>query len=499
MEAATQLRKPYVRAAGSHVAIDGLVVEDEAAARLVRERQEAGSDPAATITDAIEIGARVLDREQTGANADFVKSEFEKVSKEVEREFSDNAREVAEQLGRKVDEVFDPERGHLAKSLDELFSDGSARAVQNRVREIVTEGMQRSREDLLRQFSSAGERNPLADFKAGTMELIKHADERQHRTQRALLAQMAELEKQLQGLRDEREAVEQLEAERERGTAKGRTYEEQVVEAVDAIAAGQGDCCEAVGDQRGASGRTGDVVVSIDAASGPVRGRIVFEAKDSRLSAPKAREELARAREQRDADFAVLVVPGDEEVPARMHPLREWGGDSLIVTFDPGDGSCLSLEVGYRLARARVLMQRAGEGDVDAEAVRQQVERALAEMTEVRKVKSQLTSAKTGIDNAYAIVEAIAARVRGHLEEIDSLVVSHQAGHVLQVTADTAPPDRHQAPAKARRPEVSSRADRSPVPATADRPPVPATAARPPGRGQPDPPEAQGQPALGDL
>nr|MBA3305172.1 hypothetical protein [Thermoleophilaceae bacterium] len=96
MEAATPLRKPHVRAAGSHVAIDGLVVEDEAAARLVRERQEAGADPAATITDAIEIGARVLDREQTGANADFVKSEFEKVSKEVEREFGDNAREVAE-------------------------------------------------------------------------------------------------------------------------------------------------------------------------------------------------------------------------------------------------------------------------------------------------------------------------------------------------------------------------------------------------------------------
>jgi len=464
MEAATALRKPHVRAAGSHVAIDGLVVEDAAAARLVRDREDAGIDPASTVTDAIEIGARVLDREQAGANADFVKSEFEKVSKEVEREFSDNAREVAEQLGRKVDEVFDPERGHLAKSLDELFSDGSASAVQNRVREIVTEGMQRSREDLLRQFSSAGERNPLADFKTGTMELIKHADERQHRTQQALLAQMAELEKQLQGLRDEREALEQLDAERERGTAKGRTYEEQVVEAIDAIAAGQGDCCEAVGDLKGASGRTGDVVVSVEAASGPVRGRIVFEAKDSRLSAPKAREELARARAQRDADFAVLVVPGDEEVPARMHPLREWGGDSLIVTFNPGEGSCLPLEVGYRLARARVLMQRAGEGEVDAEAVRQQVERALAEMTEVRKVKSQLTSAKTGIDNAYAIVEAIAARVRGHLGEIDSLVLPGEAGRAVHPLGE--------APRTVRPSGDAAQAERAEVP---------------------------GQPALGDL
>ncbi len=428
MEAATPLRKPHVRAAGNHVAIDGLVVEDEAAARLVRERQEAGADPADTITDAIEIGARVLDREQTGANADFVKSEFEKVSKEVEREFGDNAREVAEQLGRKVDEVFHPESGHLAKSLEELFSDGSSRAVQNRVKEIVGEAMQRSREDLLRQFSSGGDKNPLADFKTGTMELIKAADERQHRTQRALLAQMAELEKQLQGLRDEKESLEQLDAERERGTAKGRTYEEQVVEALDAIAAAQGDCCDAVGDLSGASGRTGDVVISIDAAAGPVRGRIVFEAKDRRLSAPRAREELSRALAQRDADFAVLVVPGEDEVPAKMHPLREWGGDSLIVTYDPEEGSRLSLEVGYRLARARVMMASATAGEVDSEAVHTQVERALAEMVEVRKVKSQLTGAKTAIDAAYAIVETIAARVRSHLGEIDTLVVPAHPG-----------------------------------------------------------------------
>ncbi|MDQ3644022.1 MAG: hypothetical protein M3356_00725, partial [Actinomycetota bacterium] len=390
----------------------------------VRERQEAGADPAATVTDAIEIGARVLDREQTGANADFVKSEFEKVSKEVEREFGDNAREVAEQLGKKVDEVFHPESGHLAKSLEELFSDGSSRAVQNRVKEMVGEAMQRSREDLLRQFSSGGDKNPLADFKTGTMELIKAADERQHRTQRALLAQMTELEKQLQGLRDEKQKLEQLDAERERGTAKGRTYEEQVVEALDSIAEAQGDCCDAVGDLPGASGRTGDAVIAIDAAAGPVRGRIVFEAKDRRLSAPRAREELSRALEQRDADFAVLVVPGEDEVPAKMRPLREWGGDSLIVTYDPEEGSRLALEVGYRLARARVLMARADDGEVDSEAVRTQVERALAEMVEVRKVKSQLTGAKTSIDNAYSIVEAIAARVRCHLQEIDSLVLS---------------------------------------------------------------------------
>jgi DNA repair ATPase RecN len=73
-------------------------------------------------------------------------------------------------------------------------------------------------------------------------------------------------------------------------------------------------------------------------------------------------------------------------------------------------------------------MATATDGEVDSEAVHTQVERALAEMVEVRKVKSQLTGAKTSIDNAYGIVETIAARVRSHLEEIDSLVAPQEAG-----------------------------------------------------------------------
>src|SRR5919109_3843429 len=102
MEAATPLHKPHVRTVGDRVAIDALVVEDEAAVRLVREREQAAEDPARTVVDAIEIGARVLDREQAAANADFVRTEFERASRQLEREFCDRARTVAELLGEKV-------------------------------------------------------------------------------------------------------------------------------------------------------------------------------------------------------------------------------------------------------------------------------------------------------------------------------------------------------------------------------------------------------------
>ena len=150
------------------------------------------------------------------------------------------------------------------------------------------------------------------------------------------------------------------------------------------------------------------------------------------MSKPKALEELDRALAERSADFAILVIPSPEHLPAKTHELREYNGDKLIVAFDPELGS-LSLEVAYRLARTRVLMKRSEADGIDAGAVSDTVERALAALTEERRIKNQLSGAKTSIDKAYEHVDAMTARVRGLLQEIDSLVRPEDA-------AD-APPD----------------------------------------------------------
>jgi hypothetical protein len=421
MEAATPLRQPHVRVLGDVVAVDGLVIEDECAVRVVRQREQNGDDPAKTVRDAVEIGVRVLDREQTGANAEFVKTEFEKASREVQHEFTEHARTIYKSFEDQFAAVFGEQDGQLAKELERRFGDGSAVSVQNRIREALNETLAKSREDLVRQFSSSDERNPLADFKTSAMDQIRQAAVRSDATQRALLEKMAELERQMQALRLEKEKLEELDAERERGTAKGREFEEAVAEAVDAIALTQGDVAEAVGDQKEATGKVGDIVVAIDACNGPARGRIVIEAKDSRLSKPKALEELDRAIAERSADFAVLVVPTDEELPAKLEPLREYNGDKMVVALDPDAGS-LPLEYAYRIARARVLMKRSDADGIDAEAVRAAGERALAALSDERKIKNQLTGAKTGIDKAYTIVEEMSARVRALLQEIDALV-----------------------------------------------------------------------------
>jgi nucleotide-binding universal stress UspA family protein len=229
-------------------------------------------------------------------------------------------------------------------------------------------------------------------------------------------------------LRAEREKLVELDAERDRGTAKGRTFEEVVAEALDGIAALQGDDCDAVGDTRGASGRVGDVVVALDACQGPSRGTIVFEVKTGKLSKNDALRELERAKEDRSADFAVLVVPSDDKVPARMRQLREYNGDKLIVAFDSESEGTVALELAYSLARARVLMSRSETDGIDADAVRYTVERALNAMEMVRAVKNQLTGAKTSIDRSRDLIDTMADQVREHLRNVDRLVLEAGAG-----------------------------------------------------------------------
>lgn len=422
MEAAFPLRPPSVRTIGDRVAVDGLVVDDPVAVRLVHEREEAGDDPAQLLLDAVEIGARVLDREQAGANAEFVRTEFEKQAREVEAAFGEQAGAVGERLAKQLEDVFGPETGSLSKALERHFSDDSSGSVQQRVRALVADVMAQARQDLLQQFSAADGRNPLADFKAASLAMMKRSAEQQDTHLTAMRDRMAALERQLQGLRDEKAASVELAAERERGTAKGRTFEEAVFDAVEAIAAAQGDCAEPVGDLTEGGGKRGDVVVSVDAATGPARGRIVIEAKDRRISRKKSLEELAEGLDQRSAQFGVWVVPSEEELPSGVRDLREVDGDKLYVIFDPEDGARVGLEVAYKLARARVLLTRDEVEGLDPALVADRVELARRAMEDVRRIKQQLTGATTAIGSAREVLDEMAAGVRARLEEIDDAV-----------------------------------------------------------------------------
>jgi hypothetical protein len=422
MEAATPLRQTRVTALMGRLIVENLVVDDATAAELVRIRSEAGENAARVVSDAIEIGARVLDREQAGASVEVLRQDLESASKDVEQRLGQTSEAVVTELNKQLEAAFGPESGHVTRVLARHFGAESSTAVQHQVRAAVAELLSESREKLFKQFSSADESNPLAAFQRAAVAAIKQSSELQHETLREMSGRVGALQLEVQKLQAEKEKALEVAAEHDRSTAKGRPYEEAVFDAIDAIAGGQGDDCDAVGDLPGVGGRKGDVLVGIDGCNGPPRGRIVFEAKNSQVPKKRALAELDEAMAQRDAAYGVWVVPSEDQLPARTQPMREVNGDKLFVVYDPEDGSRLALEVAYSLARARVLMARSDADGLDASALRAEVERTLGAMEDVRRIKQQLTHAANGIEGARSVLEELDRRVRLHLGQIDALL-----------------------------------------------------------------------------
>jgi TolA-binding protein len=421
MEAATPLRQPRVHTLVGRLIVENVVVDDPTAAEVVRRRADAGDDPVRLVASAIEIGARVLEREQAGADVELLRADLEKASRDVEQRLGATSEQVVTELRTRLEEAFGPDSGHVTRVLHRHFGADSTGAVQHQVRAAVAELLADSREKLFKQFSSAEESNPLATFQKHAVAAIRQSSDQQHAHLREMNGRIEQLQLEIQKLRHEREKALEVAAEHDRSTAKGRPYEEAVFDAIDAIAGGQGDDCDAVGDMPGVGGRKGDVLVGVEGCSGPPRGRIVFEAKNSQVAKNRALAELDEAMAQRDADFGVWVVPSADKLPARTQELREVNGDKLFVVYDPDEGPS-AIRVAYALARARVLMTRGGGDGLDAVALRGEVERAVGALEEGRRIRQQLTHATNGIDAAREILDGMERRVKGHLAQIDALV-----------------------------------------------------------------------------
>jgi len=425
-----------VRALDDRLVIERLTVTDERAARVVRERAEVGQQPARTVSDAIEIGARVLDREDVGAEVDYVRAEFERASGEARSQLIEQSRGVVEEIQREFERAFSAEGGSLALAFGE-FEDGLAEqiaanfgadrstAVQHQIKEQVSKLVEERLQTLVRHFASDDAANPFADAKRAISQAVAESTRRQEARVQAVAEALQRVETSVVRLTAEAEAKRALSEAEGAGTRKGRSFEERVHAAIARIAEARGDCAHHVGDERGEGGsKKGDTVVELGAADGQSLGRIVFEDKDDQLSRNRAWEELNAAMAERDADFAVLVVAGEENIPAKREQLVEYEGNKMIVAVDSELPDELGLDLAYRYARLRVLTVRDRSLEVDAAGVRDAAEAARSALKRAQTVRLALTNVDKSSAKAREGIDAIVAEVEAELARIEALIAA---------------------------------------------------------------------------
>ena len=202
----------------------------------------------------------------------------------------------------------------------------------------------------------------------------------------------------------------QLKVEIERGTAKGFTYEEQVVDFVESAFSPFEDIVEATGLEAGTDGRKrGDCVVSVNPKdSGGKDVHIVVEAKNRSLTVRKALDELDEAMSNREAAVGIIVFAKTEQAPTRGCSLRMYSGNRLVAVFDPDQDESLALEVACELARGLAISGcDNAQPDINSQGITKDLERLTNVIEDARSIKRGLTAAYKGLDKADAGYEQL--------------------------------------------------------------------------------------------
>jgi hypothetical protein len=426
------LDEASVRALADRIVIEHLTVTDERAARVVRERAEAGQPQPRTVADAIEIGARVLDREDTVAEVDYVRREFETVAAEHREQVEARNREAAERVEAEIRRAFGSEEAGgmlsdalenhstgLSEQLAALFDEGRDSTVQARIKAMLDERDQA----FLQRLSADDELNPIRPLVASLREWAKERRGDQDARDEKLERKLDQLLREAAALAGVQRGSEDLTAAIEAGTQKGFDFEDAAHAEIERIAAARGDVAHHVGAVSNQAGsKKGDTLVEIGGANGPPKARVIFEAKDKKLSRNDAWKELDAELEGRDARFAVLLVSGESKLPAKTQELHEYQGNKMIVIFDKDSLDTSGLELVYRYACARALMASEAELEVDAAGVGALIERAAAALKRGKGVRDSLTRATQGIDGAREGFDAIVADVEECLDQVDDLI-----------------------------------------------------------------------------
>ena len=239
-----------VRLVDDRLVIEGLTVADEQTARVIRERAAAGEEPAKVVRRTIEIGARVLDREETAVEVDYVRREFEHLThahrETVEEQYREAVERIEEGLTRALGDdeapgalsaALESHSDQLAEMIAGTFGEDREGAVQAQIKRILDE----RDEQFVRRLAADDERNPLNPLLAGLRTWTKERREDQDARDEKLELKLDELlgkAAELAGLDQGREALDQAE---QAGTRKGRSFEERVDAALERIAATRGD------------------------------------------------------------------------------------------------------------------------------------------------------------------------------------------------------------------------------------------------------------------
>lgn len=407
---------PIVKVEDGKVFVQDLVVDD----RDVVEYLAALDDLAAAVVEALRVGVRVLRIAATSGDIEMVKRQFDAMTAAVQTNVDKLLQGAEDTLAERLTKFssedlkksLDGHRDDVNKELVKLFGPESANSVQRQIDKLLEQQAKLYKQGLAAVLEQTDDpENPLAKLR----EELKGKAEEAVREIRGLRDKVLEIVGEAKGVA----------AEREKGTAKGRTYQELVFDEVDRIARIFGDSALFAANQQGEKGKTtGDIVVEVNPQeTSGTQLRIVVEAKDQKnISGPAILRELDEAKENRVAVAAVAVFSSPGDVPGTVRTWRDYAGHRYVCPFRQDEGDPFALEFTYRCARVDAVRSiQPEEAKLDVAGIKEVLKRVKGKLADFQQMQSNLTGARGSIDKVSELIEAHKKAMRDDLDEVDRL------------------------------------------------------------------------------
>ena len=218
------------------------------------------------------------------------------------------------------------------------------------------------------------------------------------------------------------------EKEKEKGTRKGREFEEVVWDYITDITSVFGDIPDKTGDIPGiANSKKGDITVTINPEeTHDIERNIVLEVKNKSVQFGGKgciTNELEEAKENRKADVCLLVI-NEKHEPSETGAFSRWDPETFVCTIPEDGDRPIALEVAYRAARVKTLSSISGK---DIGFDQKEVDRLLVELKDKinlkRSVYSNLTSAEKSLDNVKENFDLMVKEINDVVEDLESCFI----------------------------------------------------------------------------
>lgn len=373
---------------------------------------------------ALRIGLIALKDIESVGNVDYVEKEFQKFKSDLEKEFgllkegfSKTLQETDDLIKEKLKNNFDPETGIMSRVMDRYLGEGGTLAelfnVENntsavsKIKTILSEYFDEDASTVVRLLDPNNPKSPLSSFKKDIMD------------------RLFAIEKEITAKETTQAATK---AEAEKGTQKGLVYQELVFMEVEKIAHVLGDTCLPTDNETGQilNSKLGDIVVVLNSTqTGGATLKVVFEAKDKEMYLSSLLEELEEAKKNRGAGAAVGVVSGKntlKNVGETIGIFRDYTNNRSISVLDKEIVDPISLEVAYKLARAKLLLglkaKEMKSESIDVAAINTLIEEIKNNLSEFTTIKGTLTKATGAINNAQTQIDVMKADLISKLEDL---------------------------------------------------------------------------------